>query len=419
MEILKESKELFDYLVKARRQFHENPELSGEEWETLKYIRNELDDMGIEYVEVEDGGIVGLIHGAKPGKTLLLRADVDALPIMENPKNLKGDKVSVSKIPGVSHACGHDAHAAMLLGEAKLLNAHKDELNGTIVLCFERGEEGGGQIQQLLPYIDEQMGLSIDGCMATHVKWDVPAGQVSVEPGAVIAGGIGFGIRLRGCAGHGSRPDMAHSALDCFNAIYNHMNMIRMKHVHPADILTFSVGTVQCGTAFNIIPDELTFAGSLRTYNVEGAGIPFMKQFMDVVEAECKLFGCTYEVLNTKEPLFECYNNPACSALAKEAVKKHLGEEALCVAEPWMACESYQAFLKWWPGVITFTGICSEESGAGANHHTPEFDVDEKGMIYGVAAAVAYAVEFLNNEKEIPFKRFDGTLKSLVSRNLN
>ena len=106
-------------------------------------------------------------------------------------------------------------------------------------------------------------------------------------------------------------------------------------------------------------------------------------------------------------------------ALAKEAVKKHLGEEALCVAEPWMACESYQAFLKWWPGVITFTGICSEESGAGANHHTPEFDVDEKGMIYGVAAAVAYAVEFLNNEKEIPFKRFDGTLKSLVSRNLN
>ena len=96
MEILRESKELFDYLVKARRQFHEHPELSGEEWETLAYIRNELDDMGIEYVEVEDGGIVGLIHGAKPGKTLLLRADVDALPIQENPKNLKGDTVSVS-----------------------------------------------------------------------------------------------------------------------------------------------------------------------------------------------------------------------------------------------------------------------------------------------------------------------------------
>lgn len=418
MEIMKESRGIYDYLVKVRRQFHENPELSGKEWETIKYIRNELGEMGIEYVEVEDGGIVGLIHGSKPGKTLLLRADVDALPIMENPKNLTGDKVCVSKVPGVSHACGHDAHAAMLLGEAKILNAHKDELKGTVVLCFERGEEGGGQIKNLLPYIDEEMGLSIDGCMATHVKWDVPAGQVSVEPGAVIAGGIGFAIRLHGHAGHGSRPDMAHSTLDCFNSIYNHMNMIRMNHVHPSDILTVSIGTVQCGTAFNVIPDELTFAGSLRTFNVEGAGMPFMKQFMDVIESECKLFGCTYEILDPKDPLFECYNTPACSKLAKDAVKKHMGEEALCVAEPWMACESYQAFLKWWPGVITFTGIQSEKSGAGANHHTPEFDVDEEGMIYGVAAAVAYTVEFLNYEGEIPFKRFDGTLRNLVNRNL-
>lgn len=419
MEILKESKKLFDYLVKVRRQFHANPELSGEEWETLKYIRKELDEMGIEYVEVEDGGIVGLIHGGEPGKTLLMRADVDALPIMENPKNLKGDKVCVSKNPGVSHACGHDAHAAMLLGEAKLLNAHKDELKGTIVLCFERGEEGGGQLRNLLPYIDEKMGLSIDGCVATHVKWDVPAGKVSVEPGAVIAGGIGFGFRLHGHAGHGSRPDAAHSVLDCFHAIYNHMNMIRMLHVAPNDILTFSVGTVQCGNAFNIIPDELTFEGSIRTYNVEDAGMPFMKQLIAAVEAECKLFGCTYEVINQKEPLFECYNNPTCSAIAKDAIKKHVGEDALIAAEPWMACESYQAFLKWWPGVITFTGIQSEKSGAGANHHTPEFDVDEEGMVYGVAAAVSYAVEFLDYEGEIPFKKFDGTLKNLVNRNLH
>ena len=277
MDILKEARAQFDYLVKTRRQFHTYPELSGKEYETVKYICKELEDMGIEYVDVEDGGIVGLIHGGKPGKTILMRADVDALPIMESPNNLAGAKVCVSQNAGVSHACGHDAHAAMLLAEAKILQANKDELNGNVVLCFERGEEGGGQIKNLLPYIEDVMKLSIDGCLATHVKWDVPAGQVSVEPGAVISGGLGFAIRLRGQSGHGSRPDMAHSVLDCFNAIYNHMNMIRMKQVHPSDVLTFSVGTVNCGTAFNIIPDELTFTGSIRTFNVAGAGEPFMK----------------------------------------------------------------------------------------------------------------------------------------------
>ena len=159
MDILKLAQENFDYVVKLRREIHENPEISGVEFETLKLIQNELDSMGIEYTVVPDGGIVGLIHGGKPGKMVLMRADMDALPILENPKNLVGDKVSVSKNTGVSHACGHDAHTAMLLTEAKILNEHKDELNGDVVLCFEQGEEGGGQVANLLPYIVEEMKL--------------------------------------------------------------------------------------------------------------------------------------------------------------------------------------------------------------------------------------------------------------------
>ena len=177
----------------------------------------------------------------------------------------------------------------------------RQELNGTIVLCFERGEEGGGQVKNLLPYVVETMGLHIDTCMATHVKWDVPTGTISAEPGAVFSGAYGFVIKLHGLAGHGSRPDMAHSVLDCFANIYNHMNMLRMKYVSPTDVLTFSVGTVQCGTARNIVPDELTFGGSVRTFNVEGAGVPFMEHFMEVVKKECELCQCTYEVLYMKD----------------------------------------------------------------------------------------------------------------------
>lgn len=417
MEILKLAQENYDYAVKLRREIHENPEISGVEFDTLKLIQRELDSMGIEYTVVPDGGIVGLIHGGKPGKMVLMRADMDALPIQENTMNLVGEKVSVSKNAGVSHACGHDAHTAMLLTEAKILNEHKDELNGDVVLCFEQGEEGGGQIANLLPYIVEEMKLPIQTCVATHVKWDVPVGTISAEPGAVISGGYGFRVKLNGLSGHGSRPDLGHSVLDCFHSIYSHMNMLRMKYVQPTDILTFSVGKVTCGTALNIIPDELVFEGTTRTFNIDEAGEPFMNQFKAVLEAECKLHHCTYEVISMKDPLFENYNNPKCAEIAQNAVKKYLGEGALTKAQPWMACESMQAYLKYWPGVITFTGIKNDAMGTGANHHTPEFDIDEKGMIAGIAAAIGYVVDFQNYEGEIPFTPYKGNIRELSARN--
>ena len=161
MDILKLAQDNYDYAVKIRRHLHENPELTSFEFNTLELIKNELTSMGIEWVEVPNGGIVGQIHGGKPGKMVLMRADMDALPIQESEENLVGKKVCVSKVPGVSHACGHDMHTAMLLAEAKILNEIKDELNGDVVLCFERGEEGGGQVANLLPYIVEEMKLPI------------------------------------------------------------------------------------------------------------------------------------------------------------------------------------------------------------------------------------------------------------------
>lgn len=417
MDILKLAQDNYDYAVKIRRHLHENPELTSFEFNTLELIKAELTNMGIEWVEVPDGGIVGLIHGGKLGKMVLMRADMDALPIQESKQNLVGEKVCVSKVPGISHACGHDMHTAMLLTEAKILNEIKDELNGDVVLCFERGEEGGGQVANLLPYIVEEMKLPIESCVASHVKWDVEAGQVSAEPGAVISGGYGFRIKLHGLAGHGSRPDLGHSVLDCFHSIYAHMNMNRMKYVSPTEILTFSIGKVNCGTALNIIPDELTFEGTTRTFNIEGAGEPFMNQFKAVLEAECKLHHCTYEVISMKDPLFECYNNEKCAEIAQNAIRKYIGEEAVAKAQPWMACESMQAYLKYWPGVITFTGIKNDAMGTGANHHTPEFEVDDKGMIAGITAAIGYVIEFQNYEGEIPFKKFNGTIRDLSSRN--
>lgn len=418
MNIFEEAKASLDYAISVRRRLHEHPETMGEEVETMKFICAQLDEMGIPYVKVENGGIIGQIHGAKPGKMLLMRGDIDALPIEENPMNLKQKKCCVSKIPGVSHACGHDAHTAMLLTEAKILNAHKDELSGTVVLCFEQGEEGGGQFKNLFHYIVEEAKLPIAGCFGTHVKWDVKAGQVSIEPGAVISGGYGFEIRLHGLTGHGSRPDLAHSVLDCFHGIYTSLNMLRMKYVNPYDILTFSIGKLECGTKMNIIPDELTFAGTIRTFSVNGGGKAFMEEFIRILDHETSLHHCTWEAVRLPSPLFECYNNEVCSQIAKNAVRTYMGEEFLTAAEPWMACESFSAYLKLWPGVISFTGIENEAMGCGANHHTSEFDLDESGMAAGVAAAVGYAVDFLNYKGEIPFTPYDKSLTDLVERNL-
>lgn len=418
MNILEEVKNNYEYMVAHRRHLHLHPEVTGEEVKTLRYIHEELERLGIEHVEVPDGGIVGFIHGGRPGKTVLLRADMDALPMEENPKNLCGDKICVSQNPGVSHACGHDAHTAMLLGEAKILMEHRQDMQGEIVLCFERGEEGGGQVKELLRYLVRDRKVPVDTCYATHVKWDVQSGTVAVQPGAVMAGAYGFEIRLTGQSGHGSRPDLGRSALDCFAAIYQDMNMLRMKYVSPYDILTFSIGTVQCGTKRNIVPEELTFAGTIRTFNVEGAGSPFMEKFLESVRKNAELFGCEWQVLHMPKPLYECYNNPACAQLARQAVEKTLGAGAVAKTLPWMASESMNMYLKLWPGVLSFTGILNEKQGSGANHHTPEFDVDEEAMITGAAAAIGYVEEFLACEEEIPFTPYTGTLDDLVERNL-
>ncbi len=418
MDVLGEAKKNFDYAVSIRRHMHEYPEVTGCEVETVAMICRELDGMGIEYVVVEDGGVLGFIHGKEDGKTLLLRADMDALPIQESERNLGHDRIVRSKNDGVCHACGHDAHTAMLLSEAKILNEHKDELNGNVVLCFERGEESGGQIRNLLPYLIETLKVKVDGCFGTHVKWDVESGKISAQPGPVMAGGAGFTIKIKGKGGHGSRPDMAKSPIECFVAIYNHMNSIRMDNVSPYDVLSFSVGTLEAGSARNVIPDELTFAGTIRSYNTAEALEPFVDQFVKVLDAECALCGCTYEVISMPKALFECRNNATCCEIAQNAVKKYIGEDALTVSEPWMASESFQAYLKLWPGVFTFTGIQNPEVGSGAPHHTPDFDVDEAAMVNGIAAAVGYTIDFLNYEGDIPFEPYTGDLHELVKRNL-
>lgn len=416
MDILSEVSSLFDQMVMDRRFLHENPELSGEEVNTLRFIANRLKTLDIPYYLIEDGGLVGVINEGKPGKTVLLRADIDALPINESEQNRLKQKVCVSRCEGVMHACGHDAHTAMMLCTAQVLSRHRDLLSGQVLLVFEQGEETGAYIKNLIPFIQER--FTVDACYATHVRWDIDSGKVALMPGAVFSGAFGFDITLRGEGGHGARPDLCQNPIDCFASICAQINALRMRVVEPDQVLTCSFGLVQSGEKANVIPGSLRFAGTVRTFDVLGAGELFASEMKNVIEHCAMIHHCKVEYTRFTKPLFETYNNPTLTALARDAAAQVLGGDALINVKPWMASESMNVFCKLYPGVISFTGIMSEDVGSGANHHTPEFDIDERGMVAGAATAVAYAQAFLSQDIAVEFTPYAGSTEELLSRSI-
>lgn len=403
-------------MLAERRYLHANPELSGQETKTADYVVSALEALGMSIHIVPNGGVIGVLNEKKDGPCVLLRADIDALPIQESTQNLKGPRSVVSQNPGVMHACGHDAHTAMLLCAARVLTRMKDELAGSVLFVFERGEEIGGKgfIENLLPYIDEH--FSVDACYATHVRWDIPSGKVVVLDGPVMAGAFGFDVTIHGRGGHGSRPDLASSPIDCFCAIHQQANALRMRVVDPEQVLTYSLGVVKAGEQKNIIPDSLRFAGTVRTYDVAGSGERFAAALHQIIDSACAAHGCEAEYHAFTRPIYETHNDPQAAQLARQAIEKHVGAEALVSGTRWMATESMSAYLKLWPGVLSFTGIKNEALGCGANHHTPQFDVDEAALAPGAAAACAFAVEFLASRPEMTFKRRIVSMQDLVAR---
>lgn len=395
MNILDMARQNSDYTIKIRRYFHEHPECGpAEQTNTMAAIKEELEKIDIPYVQVPGGGIFAYINGDSTGKTVLLRSDIDALPILESETNLKNKKVCISKNPGIMHGCGHDGHIAMLLTAAKILKNMEASLNGRVVLMFEEGEEGHRNIEKLLAYMAEK-DMKFDTCYASHVRWDIPTGKLSCCQGSAMSGLYHFVLEINGKGGHGSRPDLAHSVIDCFHDIYSNLDTLRLKYIKPNTVLTWSLGSVNAGATFNLIPDKLTCEGSIRMMD-RNSGEEFIKEFERIVAAICPLNYCTYQ-FKLLEQLLPTENYPACRKTYIDSIKKQIGEDVIYDCEPWMASETFSYMCSLFPGVETFVGIKNDELGSGANHHTPEFDLDEDGLTYGTAAAVSYVLEYFEN----------------------
>ena len=444
MLTLDDAKEYQDRLTELRRLFHRFPDRTGHEEKTVERISAILTKAGIDHEVVKDGGILAYIYGKgyepeagkepwKDGyveegtpcllthgctakdrtlswkmRTVLLRADVDALPVPENPCNLNQEKDCFSEVEGVSHACGHDSHIAMMIVAAEYLAAHREEISGRIIVMFERGEEGPNNIVHIFRRMIEK-NLHVDTIYAAHVYYALESGKIAVQAGPVMAGGVFYKILIRGRGGHGSRPDLAANPIDCYVMIQNALNDFRMKHVGPFHTLVFAPTIVHSGDVDNVIPGELTFGGNVRLYDLDD-GVRFTEYFMETLDHVCPLYGCEYEVIYCVGPKMPVKNDAECAKIAKKAAVSTVGEENVVEFEPWMACESFCVPLAIWPGVYTFIGNRNPEKGTGALHHSPKFDVDEEIMPAGFSTAVNYALSFLQDPEIKPGHGwFDGS----------
>ncbi|AEF83654.1 peptidase, M20/M25/M40 family [Treponema primitia ZAS-2] len=384
-----------EFTIDARRYLHQHPELSGVEFETLAYIRANLDFLGISWVEVAEGGILASLGDQGKGKTLLLRADIDALPIQENPRNLTRGRAVISENPGIQHACGHDAHTAMLLTAGKILKEYEQDIPGRVLLMFERGEERGGNLNQILQYIKDQE-IHIHGSHAIHVRPGVPAGKIVVIDGPVMAGACGFNITIIGKDGHSSRPDLANNPLDCFSSFYQSLKDIRLRNISPFEHFTLSVGKLNFGEKTNIIARELNFQGSARFFREE-SGDRFFETFNLLLDNTARAHHCTYTINHQLRGIPVINRDPAVR-FSRQGIRKYLGDDYLIDQyDPMMGADDFALIAKLYPSVMIHLGIDNPEKGSGADLHTDIFDLDEEVLHLGVAATIGFVLEFLGD----------------------
>ena len=410
------------YVIEMRRRIHRLAELSGREFETSALVRRELDALGIESYLASDGirsktakneavgstgepatsasdatpastSVIGVLETGRPGRCVALRADMDALPVSEDPCNLVEPRACVSSTGTTSHACGHDGHTAMLLGAARALAHLRDEgqLSGTIILCFEAAEETMTGFPHVLAAIER---YPIETVWGIHLYAGLASGRICVDAGPRMAGAADLDITIHGLGGHGSRPDMARNPTFVAANLLNNLAVAWVNQIAPNTPVTLGPTTISGGQAFNVIPNEARITGSMRFFDAE-TGRRALAIVRSVAEHTAAMHGCTAEVRGTADLALPVVNEARAAALAKRALAGVLPEGAVSACAPWYASESFGHYLRRYPGVFAHVGIANEAAGTGAPHHTPQFDIDEDALALGVAATLAYTTAYL------------------------
>ena len=388
MNVKELAKEQESYVIQCRHYLHSHPELSTKEVNTTRFIKEELEKMGVEVQEFEGiTGCVGTIKGDKPGKTVMLRADIDALPITENP-----GKSYCSLNPGVMHACGHDCHTSMLLGAAKILSAHRDEIHGTVKLIFQMAEEIGRKSEE---YVKRGALEGVDAIFGMHIWSAVPAGKVNFESGERMACSDRFTIKIHGKSSHGSAPHEGKDAIIAGAAAIQALQTIPSRINNPFNALVVTVGIFNGGTKENIITDQAELTGTVRAFNREFRN-SMPEVIKSVVEPVVKGYGCSAEVDYYFGPSPLINDHEDLVQIARGAASKEMGEDALIPLKKMTGAEDFSVYMETVPGVFGYLGCRNEEKGIIAAHHHPAFDVDEDVLYHGTGIYVQFALDYLN-----------------------
>lgn len=386
MQIKELVRENRDYVISLRRHFHQYPELSMEEYETSKKIKEELDKMGIEYRSAANTGIIATIKGDKPGKTIALRADMDALPVEE-----LTDFDFKSKIDGHMHACGHDSHMAMLLGAAKILNDMKEQINGTVRLIFQPAEENAKGAHAM---IRDGAIDGVDSIFGIHIWAQIPVGKVSLEAGPRMASTDWFYIDVKGKGGHGSQPENCIDAVVVSSAIVMNLQTLVSRETRPHNPLVLSIGLLNSGTKLNVIAEEGHMEGTTRCFDPElRKQLPIKME--RIIKSTAEAFGATatleYDLAGSS-----VINDEQCAKIGQGSVEKILGPEGNYHFEKVTGGEDFSHYLEKVPGAIAFVGCRNEEKDCCYAHHNGKFAIDEDGIEVGTALYAQYAIDFLN-----------------------
>ena len=388
MNVKELAKEQESYVIQCRHYLHSHPELSTKEVNTTRFIKEELEKMGVEVQEFEGiTGCVGTIKGDKPGKTVMLRADIDALPITENP-----GKSYCSLNPGVMHACGHDCHTSMLLGAAKILSAHRDEIHGTVKLIFQMAEEIGRKSEE---YVKRGALEGVDAIFGMHIWSAVPAGKVNFESGERMACSDRLTIKIHGKSSHGSAPHEGKDAIIAGAAAIQALQTIPSRINNPFNALVVTVGIFNGGTKENIIADQAEPTGTVRAFNREFRN-SMPEVIKSVVEPVVKGYGCSAEVDYYFGPSPLINDHEDLVQIARGAASKEMGEDALIPLKKMTGAEDFSVYMETVPGVFGYLGCRNEEKGIIAAHHHPAFDVDEDVLYHGTGIYVQFALDYLN-----------------------
>lgn len=381
-----------DYIVGERRHFHEHPELGLHEVETTKHIMSELQKMGIEVITFPDiTGCIGVIHGKYPGKTVALRADIDALPIQEADLT----KSYCSRNPGVMHACGHDCHTAMLLGAARILSSHREEIHGTVKLLFQMAEEIGTESRH---YVENGSLSDVDAIFGMHIWATLDAGTANFEDGPRMACSDRFTIKIHGKSAHGSAPDQGKDAIVAAAAVVMGLQTLVSRENNPQNTFVLTVGMMNGGTQSNIIADSVELVGTTRTFNK-----PFRNHLPDMIkEAATKIasgYGCSAECTYFFGPAPLINEHKDLNDIARHAVSEVMGQEALVHMDRQMGAEDFAVYMDSIPGVFGFLGARNRAKGIDCVHHHPAFDVDEDTFPDGTAIYARFAIDYLLSAK--------------------